>query len=106
MQHLREHVPALASTHFIRQYFQSFAEDPITTDFLRGGNGYFHSDDDKKVKVYLGIVITPYPFHQHDEVSLSNKGHIHYPESRIKGCDNWHWKDDANVVALAHHHLF
>ena len=53
--------PALASTHFIRQYFQSFAEDPITnSDFLENQetngvseNGDSHSSDLEKLKTLV-----------------------------------------------------
>ena len=58
MQHLREHVQALALTHFIRKYSQSFAEDPINkTDFLHGEengvseNGDSHHDDEDLEKL-------------------------------------------------------
>ena len=54
--------PALASTHFIRQYFQSFAEDPITkTDFLHGeengvsenGDSHHNDEDLEKLKTLV-----------------------------------------------------
>ena len=98
LQHLREHVPALALTHFTRKYSQSFAEDPLNkTKWRKWG---FR----KRLRYIYGSYYTL-------TFSLARTMRNHYqtkdistiPESiRIKGCDNWRWKDDANEVSSYH----